>query len=95
MTVYVCVWVNNLDLNNFRKSKIYGVVGPHGAAREMLEKYLASSQDISIDVALYGLGRLGDLSTGMNDTSTTLRWAGIFLSLALNCKDKLRTMQAF
>ncbi|KAJ7288595.1 hypothetical protein C8J57DRAFT_1642642 [Mycena rebaudengoi] len=57
--------------------------GPHAAAREMFEKCFASSQDILIEAALYGLGRLGDLSTGMNDTSTTLRWAGIFLSLAL------------
>jgi tetratricopeptide (TPR) repeat protein len=68
--------------------------GPHVAAREMLEKYLASSQDISMEAALYGLGRLGDFSTGMNDTSTILRWAGIFLILALKCKGKLQTMQA-
>jgi tetratricopeptide (TPR) repeat protein len=69
--------------------------GPVAVAREMFERFLVLSQDFSTDVALYGLGRLGDLSTGMNDTPTTLRWAGIFLGMALNCKDKLCTMQAF
>ncbi|KAJ7238162.1 hypothetical protein C8J57DRAFT_1246581 [Mycena rebaudengoi] len=66
-----------------------------GLAREMSEKCLALSQDISTERALSGLARLGDLSTGMNDTSTTLQWAGILLSLALKCKHKLQRMQAF
>ncbi|KAJ7245539.1 hypothetical protein C8J57DRAFT_1679566 [Mycena rebaudengoi] len=69
--------------------------GPVAATKEMFEKCLALSQDPSTDASLYGLGRLGDLSTGMNDTSTTLRWAEIFLGMALNCKNKLCTMQAF
>ncbi|KAJ7261935.1 hypothetical protein C8J57DRAFT_1633383 [Mycena rebaudengoi] len=68
--------------------------GFHGAAREMFQKCFASSQDISTELALYGLGRLGDFSTGMNDTSTTLQWAGVFLGLALKFKDKHQTMQA-
>ncbi|KAJ7242259.1 hypothetical protein C8J57DRAFT_1477473 [Mycena rebaudengoi] len=41
------------------------------------------------------LERLGDLSTGMNDIPTTLRWVGVFLSMALKCKEKHQTMQAF
>ncbi|KAJ7275948.1 hypothetical protein C8J57DRAFT_1505252 [Mycena rebaudengoi] len=31
----------------------------------------------------------------MNQISTTLQWTGIFLALALKCKDKRQTMQAF
>ncbi|KAJ7245078.1 hypothetical protein C8J57DRAFT_1680067 [Mycena rebaudengoi] len=31
----------------------------------------------------------------MNSISTTLRWSGVFLSLALKCKEKFHTMQAF
>jgi tetratricopeptide (TPR) repeat protein len=68
--------------------------GLHGAAREMFQKCFASSQDISTELALYGLGRLGDFSTRMNDTFTTLQWAGVFLGLALKFKDKHQTMQA-
>ncbi|KAJ7233083.1 hypothetical protein C8J57DRAFT_1480468 [Mycena rebaudengoi] len=51
--------------------------------------------DITTGLALLCLGKLGDLSTGMNDTQTTLRWTGILLGLALKFKDKLQTMQAF
>jgi tetratricopeptide (TPR) repeat protein len=69
--------------------------GPYGAAREMFEKCLALSQDISTDMALRCLERLGDFSTRMNDIQTTLRWTGIFLGLALKCKDKRQTMHAF
>ncbi|KAJ7262876.1 hypothetical protein C8J57DRAFT_1231486 [Mycena rebaudengoi] len=69
--------------------------GAHGTAREMLEKCFALSQDISTDQPLLCLERLGDLSTGMNCTSTTLQWAGLFFSLALKCKDMYQTMQAF
>ncbi|KAJ7252955.1 hypothetical protein C8J57DRAFT_1519744 [Mycena rebaudengoi] len=31
----------------------------------------------------------------MNDIQTTTQWTGIFLGLALKCKDKRHTMQAF
>jgi hypothetical protein len=40
------------------------------------------------------LERLADLSTEMNNTQNTLRWAGIFLSLALTSKDRLAEMKA-
>ncbi|KAJ7234115.1 hypothetical protein C8J57DRAFT_1575548 [Mycena rebaudengoi] len=39
--------------------------------------------------------RLGDLSTGMNDIPTTLRWAVILLGQVVKSKDKLQTTQAF
>ncbi|KAJ7245277.1 hypothetical protein C8J57DRAFT_1725305 [Mycena rebaudengoi] len=68
--------------------------GPHGAAREMFEKCFTQSQDISTEQALLCLERLADYSTGMNSISTTLQWAGVFLSLASKCKDKHQTMQA-
>ncbi|KAJ7282448.1 hypothetical protein C8J57DRAFT_1463155 [Mycena rebaudengoi] len=55
----------------------------------------AQSQDISTEMALLCLERLGDSFTGMNDIRTTLRWARIFLGLTLKCKDKHQTMQAF
>ncbi|KAJ7243469.1 hypothetical protein C8J57DRAFT_1243416 [Mycena rebaudengoi] len=69
--------------------------GDHGAGREMLEKCFSLSQDISTGLPLLCLERLGDLSTGMNCISTTLRWTGVFLSLALKCNDMRQTMQAF
>ncbi|KAJ7261933.1 hypothetical protein C8J57DRAFT_1633369 [Mycena rebaudengoi] len=68
--------------------------GLHEAAKEILEKCFTSSQDISTNVALLCLVRLGDFSTGMNNTSTTFRWAVLFLGLALKCKEKHQTMQA-
>jgi tetratricopeptide (TPR) repeat protein len=66
-----------------------------GTANAMFEKCFALSLDISTEMTLLCLERLGDLSTGMNDIQTTLRWTGIFIGLALKCKDKCRTMQAF
>ncbi|KAJ7255997.1 hypothetical protein C8J57DRAFT_1651396 [Mycena rebaudengoi] len=69
--------------------------GALGTAREMIEKCLALSQDISTELALHGLERLSDFSTDMNDIQTTLRWTGTFLGLALKCKDKHQTMHAF
>ncbi|KAJ7279880.1 hypothetical protein C8J57DRAFT_1566856 [Mycena rebaudengoi] len=66
-----------------------------GTANAMFEKCFASSQDISTQLPLLCLERLGALSTAMNDIQTTLRWTGIFLGLALKCKDKCQTMQAF
>ncbi|KAJ7256306.1 hypothetical protein C8J57DRAFT_1650728 [Mycena rebaudengoi] len=47
------------------------------------------------ELSLQGLAKLADLSTEMNNIMTTLRWTGIFLGLALKCKDKRQTMQAF
>ncbi|KAJ7247735.1 hypothetical protein C8J57DRAFT_1673528 [Mycena rebaudengoi] len=41
-----------------------------------------------LNLALLCAERLGDLSTGMNSISATLRWGGVFLSLALKCKEK-------
>ncbi|KAJ7257449.1 hypothetical protein C8J57DRAFT_1721217 [Mycena rebaudengoi] len=64
-------------------------------APPMFEKCFASSQDFSADLGLLCLERLRDLSTGMNYIPNTLRWGGVFLSLALKCKDKRQTMQAF
>ncbi|KAJ7265589.1 hypothetical protein C8J57DRAFT_1718250 [Mycena rebaudengoi] len=61
----------------------------------MFEKCFTLSLDIKTEQALLCLEKLGDLSTGMNDIQTTLRWAGIFLGLTLKCKDKHQTMQAF
>jgi hypothetical protein len=61
----------------------------------VFEKCFASSQDLSTQVALLCLERLGDLSTGMNCILPTLRWGCVFLSLALKCGDKRQTMQAF
>jgi hypothetical protein len=61
----------------------------------MFETCLASFQNISPELTLLCLERLADISTGMNDTSTTLQWAGVFLGLTLKCKEKWQTMQAF
>jgi hypothetical protein len=58
----------------------------------MFEKCFASN---TTQLALLCAERLGDLSTGMNGISTTLRWGGVFLSLALKSRDKRHTMQAF
>ncbi|KAJ7264309.1 hypothetical protein C8J57DRAFT_413964, partial [Mycena rebaudengoi] len=68
--------------------------GAPGTVNSMFETCFILSQD-STELALLCLERLGDLSTGMNDIPTTLRWGGLFLSLALKCKDKHQTMQAF
>ncbi|KAJ7218194.1 hypothetical protein C8J57DRAFT_1598276 [Mycena rebaudengoi] len=69
--------------------------GALGTVNAMFEKCFALSLDIGVSLARLCAERLGDLSTGMNSIPTTLRWTGIFLGLALKCKDKLRTMQAF
>ncbi|KAJ7265259.1 hypothetical protein C8J57DRAFT_1230276 [Mycena rebaudengoi] len=61
----------------------------------MFEKCFALSPDITTEFPLPCLERLGDLSTGMNDILTTLRWTVIFLGQAVRCKDKRQTMQAF
>jgi hypothetical protein len=68
--------------------------GAFGTVNVLFEKCFASSQDFP-DLALQCSERLGDLSTGLNDIPTTLRWTGIFLALAFKCKQKLQTMQAF
>ncbi|KAJ7266710.1 hypothetical protein C8J57DRAFT_1617923 [Mycena rebaudengoi] len=69
--------------------------GALGTANAMFEKCFALSLDIGTELALLCLEKLGDLSTGMNDIPTTLQWTGMFLALALKCKDKFQTMQAF
>ncbi|KAJ7256292.1 hypothetical protein C8J57DRAFT_1650715 [Mycena rebaudengoi] len=69
--------------------------GALGTANAMFEKCFALSQNIAIELRLFCLERLGDLSMKMNDIQTTLQWIGIFLGLALACKDKYQTMQAF
>ncbi|KAJ7248825.1 hypothetical protein C8J57DRAFT_1672697, partial [Mycena rebaudengoi] len=62
----------------------------------MFKKCFASSLHMMrTDLALQCAERLADLSTGMNDITTTLQWGGLFISLALKCKDKRQTMQAF
>jgi ATP/maltotriose-dependent transcriptional regulator MalT len=68
--------------------------GPLETVNAMFDQCLALSLDINTEMALLCLERLGDLSTRMNDILTTLRWTGIFLGLALKCKDKRQTMQA-
>ncbi|KAJ7267734.1 hypothetical protein C8J57DRAFT_1717316 [Mycena rebaudengoi] len=69
--------------------------GALGTANAIFEKSFASSLDIDTELALLSAEKLGDLSTGMNDIQTTLGWTGIFLGLALKCKDKHQAMQAF
>jgi hypothetical protein len=68
--------------------------GAIGLANTMFEKCFVSSLDIQLDLSLLCAERLGDLSTGMNDTQTTLQWTGILIALALKFKNKLQTMQA-
>ncbi|KAJ7207371.1 hypothetical protein C8J57DRAFT_1258140 [Mycena rebaudengoi] len=69
--------------------------GTLGTANGMFERSFLLSQDISTELMLLCLERLGDLSTGMNCISTALPWGGVFLSLALKCKNKRQTVQAF
>ncbi|KAJ7264358.1 hypothetical protein C8J57DRAFT_1624960 [Mycena rebaudengoi] len=69
--------------------------GTPRTANSMFEKCFALSQDISTELPLLCLERLGDLSTGMNDIPTTLQWTSIFLGQALKWKEKRQTMQAF
>jgi tetratricopeptide (TPR) repeat protein len=49
---------------------------------------------VFLDQALLSLEKLADLSTGMNDVTTTLQWTGIYLGLALKTKEAVPTMQA-
>ncbi|KAJ7289285.1 hypothetical protein C8J57DRAFT_1459327 [Mycena rebaudengoi] len=67
----------------------------HASANAMFKKCLVTSRDIAAETTLLCLERLGDFSTGMNDIQTTLQWAGMLLVLALKCKNKLQTIQAF
>jgi hypothetical protein len=69
--------------------------GTPGTANAMFKKCFALSQDISTELPFLCLERLGDLSTGINDIPTTLRWTIIFLGQAVKCKEKRQTMQAF
>jgi hypothetical protein len=66
-----------------------------GPANAMFKKCFALSLDIGTELALLFLEKLGNFSTGMNDIPTTLRWTAIFLGLALKCKEKHQTTQAF
>ncbi|KAJ7265640.1 hypothetical protein C8J57DRAFT_390485 [Mycena rebaudengoi] len=69
--------------------------GALGTGKSLFEQCFSLSLDIETDLALLCLERLGDLSTGMNSIQTTWQWTGIFLGLALKCKHKRQTMQAF
>jgi tetratricopeptide (TPR) repeat protein len=69
--------------------------GAHETAKEIFEPSFKSNLNIDQQIALLCCEKLGDLSTGMNDISTTLQWAGILLSLASKYKDKLFIMHAF
>jgi tetratricopeptide (TPR) repeat protein len=69
--------------------------GTLGTVNALFEQCFALSLDITTELAFQCLERLGDLSTGMNDIQATLRWTGIFLGLALKCKAKCQTIQAF
>jgi hypothetical protein len=71
--------------------------GVHGTAKEMFEHSFKLNLKLNIDnqLPLYCCEKLGDLSTGMNDVTTTLQWAGILFSLASKYKDKLYMMHAF
>ncbi|KAJ7256944.1 hypothetical protein C8J57DRAFT_1721254 [Mycena rebaudengoi] len=84
--------LQNLDI---ARSHLKALDGTLGTANALFEQCFALSLDFDTELALLCAERLGDLSTGMNDIPTTLRWTGIFLGLALKCKDKRQTMQAF
>jgi tetratricopeptide (TPR) repeat protein len=70
--------------------------GNHNTANTLFSQTLASSLNTNMHMegALICLERLADLSTGMNNVQTTLHWAGIFLGLALQRKEKLPTLKA-
>ncbi|KAJ7288924.1 hypothetical protein C8J57DRAFT_1215009 [Mycena rebaudengoi] len=61
--------------------------GNHVAANTMFSLFL-------MDIMLECLEQLADLSTEMNNIQNTLRWAGIFLSLALISNEQLAMMKA-
>jgi hypothetical protein len=69
--------------------------GALGTVMAMFEKGFELCLALDTDLTLLRLERLGDLPIGMNDTQTTLRWTGIFLGLALKCKAKRQTIQAW
>jgi hypothetical protein len=69
--------------------------GDLATANVIFIKCFAAFQNITMTMATPCLERLADLSTGMNNTQTTMGWAGIFLVLALRSKDKLAIMKAF
>ncbi|KAJ7286817.1 hypothetical protein C8J57DRAFT_1495311 [Mycena rebaudengoi] len=69
--------------------------GNHVAANTLFSACFAFLQiGLMVDIMLECLERLADLSTEMNNIQNTLRWAGIFLSLALTSKDRLAAMKA-
>ncbi|KAJ7252166.1 hypothetical protein C8J57DRAFT_1718391 [Mycena rebaudengoi] len=69
--------------------------GVLGTVNAVFEHCFTSSLDITTELAFLCLEKLGDLSANMDDISTTLKWAGLLLSLAWKCGDKRQTMQAF
>jgi hypothetical protein len=69
--------------------------GDLSTANIMFTRCFAQSQKFDKDLETACLEKLADLSTGMNNTQTTIGWAGIFLVLALRSEDKLATMKAF
>ncbi|KAJ7289589.1 hypothetical protein C8J57DRAFT_433284, partial [Mycena rebaudengoi] len=68
--------------------------GAPRTANGMFEQCFPLLLDIDTGLALPCAERLADLPTGMNGISSTLRWGGIYLSLALKSKEKFHTMQA-
>ncbi|KAJ7265251.1 hypothetical protein C8J57DRAFT_1622372 [Mycena rebaudengoi] len=81
--------------SDYAAAELYLRDGTPGTANAKFEKCFALSQDIVTDLPLLCLARLGDLSTGMNDIPTSLRWTVIFLGQAVKWKEKRQTMQAF
>jgi hypothetical protein len=69
--------------------------GDLSTANAIFTKWLASSHMLDMETKTRCLEKLADLSTGMNNTQTTIGWAGIFLVLSLRSKDKLAIMKAF
>ncbi|KAJ7262925.1 hypothetical protein C8J57DRAFT_444969 [Mycena rebaudengoi] len=69
--------------------------GNHTLANTIFATCFSSLRNISMDHAFFSLEQLADLSTGMNNIQTSLRWSGVFLALALRSKDKLVIMKAF
>ncbi|KAJ7242053.1 hypothetical protein C8J57DRAFT_1477570 [Mycena rebaudengoi] len=89
-------WARRLGtFSDYIAAELWLCDGALGTANAMFEQGFALSLDIDTDLALLCAQRLGDLSTGMNEIPNTLQWTGIFLGLALKCKDKHQTMQAF
>jgi tetratricopeptide (TPR) repeat protein len=77
-------------------ANLYLCEGHHTMAYSVFVRCFASFQaTLYLQGSLSCLEKLADLSTGMSSIETTLEWATIFLGLALRCKDKVYTMQAF